>query len=111
MNNIINLLNLEDKNIEISKIERDDTAKIKYIYVHTNVSKRFCHICDMRMHSRGTRQRTVNHPMLQDGYEKAADLFETALKFIERDYGKDNDNYKTALTNMLLSIRKKQEKE
>lgn len=44
-------------------------------------------------------------------YEKAADLFETALKFIERDYGKDNDNYKTALTNMLLSIRKKQEKE
>ena len=27
MNNIINLLNLEDKNIEISKIERDDTAK------------------------------------------------------------------------------------
>ena len=23
----------------------------------------------MRMHSRGTRQRTVNHPMLQDGYE------------------------------------------
>ena len=40
MNNIINLLNLEDKNIEISKIERDDTAKIKYIYVHTNVSKR-----------------------------------------------------------------------
>ena len=69
MNNIINLLNLEDKNIEISKIERDDTAKIKYIYVHTNVSKRFCPICDMRMHSRGTRQRTVNHPMLQDGYE------------------------------------------
>ena len=65
----------------------------------------------MRMHSKGTRQRTVNHPMLQDGYEKAADLFETALKFIERDYGKDNDNYKTALTNMLLSIRKKQEKE
>lgn len=69
MNNIINLLNLEDKNIEISKIVRDDTAKIKYIYVHTNVSKRFCPICDMRMHSRGTRQRTVNHPMLQDGYE------------------------------------------
>ena len=69
MNNIINLLNLEDKNIEISKIERDDTAKIKYIYVHTNVSKRFCPICDMRMHSKGTRQRTVNHPMLQDGYE------------------------------------------
>ena len=69
MNNIINLLNLEDKNIEISKIVRDDTAKIKYVYVHTNVSKRFCPIYDMRMHSRGTRQRTVNHPMLQDGYE------------------------------------------
>ncbi len=59
----------KDKNIEISKIECDDTAKIKYIYVHSNVSKRFCPICDMRMHSRGTRQRTVNHPMLQDGYE------------------------------------------
>ena len=42
MNNIINLLNLEDKNIEISKIERDDKAKIKYIYVHTKASARFC---------------------------------------------------------------------
>ena len=69
MNNIINLLNLEDKNIEISKIERDDNAKIKYIHVCTKASARFCPICNMRMHSRGTRQRTVNHPMLQDGYE------------------------------------------
>ena len=33
MNNIINLLNLENKNIEISKIERDYNAKIKYIHV------------------------------------------------------------------------------
>ena len=69
MNNIINLLNLEDKNIEISKIERDNNAKIKYIHVCTKASARFCPICNMRMHSRGTRQRTVNHPMLQDGYE------------------------------------------
>ena len=50
MNNIINLLNLEDKNIEISKIERDDNAKIKYIHVCTKASARFCPICNMRMH-------------------------------------------------------------
>ena len=50
MNNIINLLNLENKNIEISKIERDYNAKIKYIPVCTKTSARFCPICNMRMH-------------------------------------------------------------
>ncbi len=50
MNNIINLLNLENKNIEISKIERDYNAKIKYIHVCTKTSARFCPICNMRMH-------------------------------------------------------------
>ena len=67
MNTITELLNLEDSDIYISDIQIIGNQKI--ITVETPASIHFCPRCDFKMHSRGIRERTVNHPVLQDGYE------------------------------------------
>ena len=67
MNTITELLNLEDSDIYVSNIQIIDTKKI--ITVETPVSIHFCPQCGFKMHSRGIRERTINHPVLQDGFE------------------------------------------
>ena len=67
MNTITELLNLEDSDIYVSNIQIIDTKKI--ITVETPVSIHFCPQCNFKMHSRGIRERTINHPVLQDGFE------------------------------------------
>ena len=67
MNTITELLNLEDSDIYVSNIQIIDTKKI--ITVETPVSIHFWPQCSFKMHSRGIRERTINHPVLQDGFE------------------------------------------
>lgn len=67
MNTITELLNLEDSDIYVSNIQIIDTKKI--ITVETPATIHFCPQCSFKMHSRGIRERTINHPVLQDGYE------------------------------------------
>ena len=67
MNSITDLLDLEDANISISSI--DIEGQTKTIYLETAPEAHFCPCCGFRMHSRGTKNRKINHPILQDGYQ------------------------------------------
>jgi transposase len=67
MNSITDLLDLEDSNIYISDVRIEGTRKI--LTLETAVTVHFCPICGYRMHSRGIKTKTINHPVLQDTYE------------------------------------------
>ena len=67
MNIITDLLDLEDSDIFISETRIEGTRK--YLTLETHPSAHYCPCCNYRMHSRGIKQRTVSHPILQDGYE------------------------------------------
>ena len=67
MNSITELLNLEDADIFISDITISGTTKILTLETHPIIH--FCPICGFKMHSRGIKTRTINHPILQDTYE------------------------------------------
>lgn len=67
MNRITELLDLEDADIFISDISIEGTRKT--LTVETHPSIHYCPICGFRMHSRGIKVRTINHPILSDGYE------------------------------------------
>ena len=66
MNNITNLLDLEDPDIIIS--ETSIQGQVKTINLETKPVAHFCPSCGLRMYSRGVKERTINHPVLQDGY-------------------------------------------
>lgn len=66
MNNITDLLDLEDTDIIITDIQIQDQTKT--ITLETPPVAHFCPSCGYRMHSRGTKKRTINHPILQDNY-------------------------------------------
>ena len=66
MNSIINLLDLEDTDIEITDIKIQ--GQIKTITLSTPAVPHFCPSCGFRMYSRGVKKRTINHPILQDNY-------------------------------------------
>ena len=66
---IINLLNLEDDNLEVLNIDTNDETLTKSIHVRTAPISHYCPLCGFKMHSRGIYHRTINHPLLQDGYE------------------------------------------
>lgn len=67
MNSITELLNLEDADIFVSDITISGTKKILTLETHPIIH--FCPICGFKMHSRGIKTRTINHPILQDTYE------------------------------------------
>ena len=67
MNFITDLLNLEDSDIIVSDTKVDGNKKI--LFLETRLSAHFCPCCGFRMHSRGIKERTISHPILQDGYE------------------------------------------
>lgn len=66
MNSITDLLDLEDSEIKIDKVEIQGQTKI--IVLSTVPIAHFCPSCGFKMHSRGTKNRTINHPIFQDGY-------------------------------------------
>jgi transposase len=66
MNNITDLLDLEDTDIIISDIQIQ--GQTKTITLETPPIAHFCPSCGFRMHSRGIKKRTINHPILQDNY-------------------------------------------
>ena len=67
MNSITELLDLEDADIFISDISISGTQKT--LTIETRPESHFCPICGFKMHSRGLKTRTINHPVLQDTYE------------------------------------------
>ena len=67
MNSITELLNLEDSDIIISDISIQGTTKT--LTLETTPYAHFCPSCGFKMHSRGTKKRTIKHPILQDTYE------------------------------------------
>lgn len=66
MNNITDLLDLEDTDVIISDIRIQ--GQTKTITLETPPTVHFCPSCGYRMHSRGIKNRTINHPILQDNY-------------------------------------------
>ena len=66
MNSITDLLDLEDSDINISDIIVE--AQTKTLIIETPPVAHYCPTCGYRMHSRGVKKRTINHPILQDGY-------------------------------------------
>lgn len=66
MNRITDLLDLEDANVIISDIYTQ--GQTKTIILETPPTAHFCPSCGFRMHSRGIKNRTITHPILQDNY-------------------------------------------
>lgn len=66
MNHITDLLDLEDTDVIISDIRIQ--GQTKTITLETPPTAHFCPSCGYRMHSRGIKGRTINHPILQDNY-------------------------------------------
>ncbi len=66
MNSITNLLDLEDTDIRIADIQIQDQTKT--ITLETLPVAHFCPSCGFKMHSRGVKRRTINHPIFQDNY-------------------------------------------
>lgn len=66
MNSITELLNLEDLEIIISDIQIQGTTKT--LTLETQPCIHFCPSCGFKMHSRGIKKRTINHPIFQDNY-------------------------------------------
>ena len=67
MNSITELLNLEDSDIFISDINIQGTTKT--LTLETKLYSHYCPSCGFRMHSKGIKNRTIKHPILQDNYE------------------------------------------
>lgn len=92
MDSIIELLNLEDPNILISDITVDGT--VKSVTLETRPSIHSCPLCSFRMHSKGIRKRTVNHPVLQDTYRLVLVLKQRRWKCTNPDCGFEmNESY------------------
>ena len=65
MNDIIKFLNFEDDDLET------DPPYVKngkrFITIRKKLKAHYCPICSYRMYSKGIYERTVNHPIVQDG--------------------------------------------
>lgn len=66
-NDIINLLNIEDKDVIITNTSIE--GNVKKIYIEKVLKVEYCPNCSSRMHSKGKYLRHINHPILQDGYK------------------------------------------
>jgi len=67
MNDITDLLDLEDSSLNITDITISGDKKI--VTLETTPTIHYCPVCNYRMHSRGIKTRTINHPILQDTYQ------------------------------------------
>lgn len=69
---IIKLLDLKDSDLIIDGPVIKKNKKI--LTVTKKLEPVFCPVCGSRMHSKGIYTRTVNHPVLQDGYQLILEL-------------------------------------
>lgn len=93
MNSITELLNLEDSDIFISNISIHGSTK--FLTLETKLFTHFCPACGFRMHSRGIKNRTVKHPILQDHYELVLIIKQRRWKCTNPDCGYDiSDSFK-----------------
>ena len=67
MNNIIQLLNIKDPDIIFKDFKNENG--VKSITIEKIYSQHYCPMCSARMHSKGIKERVINHPMLQDGFK------------------------------------------
>ena len=67
MNIITSLLDIEDNDLELLSCEVQGLKKI--VTLESAPTPHFCPKCSYKMHSRGIKTRTINHPVLQDGYQ------------------------------------------
>ena len=67
MNSITELLDLEDTDIYVSDILIEGTTKT--LTLKTHPTPHFCPLCGFKMYSRGIKDRTISHPVFQDGYD------------------------------------------
>lgn len=66
-NDIMKFLNIEDKDIAITRILTN--GNVKEIHLEKVLKIEHCPACSSRMHSKGKYIRKINHPILQDGYQ------------------------------------------
>lgn len=100
MNSITELLNLEDADVFISDITISGTQKILTLETHPIIH--FCPICGFKMHSRGIKTRTINHPILQDTYELILKLKQRRWRCTNQQCG-----YTTNETFNFVNIRRR----
>lgn len=67
MNSITDLLDLEDIDLTISDIQIQ--GQTKNLFLESKPVAHFCPSCGYKIHSRGVKQRKINHPILQDNYK------------------------------------------
>ena len=67
MNSITDLLDLEDTDITIRDIQIQ--GQTKTLVLESKPVAHFCPACGYKMHSRGVKNRKINHPILQDNYK------------------------------------------
>jgi len=64
MDNIIKFLNFEDSDVEVLSCRLEKGFRI--VTLQKKPVPHYCPLCGYRMHSKGIRTRTVNHPITQD---------------------------------------------
>ena len=67
MDSITKLLDLEDADLIYSDLRVE--GKTKTIVLESRPTPHFCPSCGFRMHSRGVKKRTINHPIFQDNHQ------------------------------------------
>lgn len=67
MNDVITkILGIEDKSIIVTAVKT--YGKFKDVFIERKLEEVYCPKCGFRMHSKGCTHRTVNHPVIQDGF-------------------------------------------
>ena len=64
-NDIIKLLGIKEAGIHVLKVS--DTRTSHIVTIEKELAAHYCPVCGMRMYSKGTYKRRVNHPVMQDG--------------------------------------------
>lgn len=106
---IIKLLNLEDTAVTIKDVVVIDDKK--YVFVEKELVPHYCPDCGFRMHSRGVYERTIKHPIMQDGLKLIIKAKQRTWKCINSNCNKtmtdtfnfvDKYRQSTKLTDLLI---------
>ena len=93
MNIITSLLDIEDNALESLSCEVQELEKI--VTLGSAPAPHFCPKCYYKMHSRGIKTRTINHPVLQDGYQLVIKLKQRRWRCTNSDcLYESNENFK-----------------
>ena len=92
MNIITSLLDIEDNALESLSCEVQELEKI--VTLGSAPAPHFCPKCYYKMHSRGIKASTINHPVLQDGYQLVIKLKQRRWRCTNSDYFKLINRYR-----------------